>query len=196
MTWRRIGLDQAGILFEAAQRRIRQRDEGEENYVFIRDRSCVEEIQLRKLKSSGSGQLDEAVEESRMSKRLFDHIDLRVKNRAAAQQFYAQVLPAIGFKVDKSGEECGQFQPAGETPVEFFAFEEEADHKPNANRIAFWAESRAAVDEVARVVREAGGKNIEARIFVEYSPALRSVFSKILTQQVKSAAAKARPLVV
>jgi catechol 2,3-dioxygenase-like lactoylglutathione lyase family enzyme len=38
-----------------------------------------------------------------MNRRLFDHIDLRVKNRAAAQEFYAQILPAIGFRVDKSG---------------------------------------------------------------------------------------------
>ena len=84
-----------------------------------------------------------------MSGRLFDHIDLRVKNRKIAQRFYAQVLPAIGFKVDQSGKEWGQFQPAGKTPVPFFGFTEEPDHKPNGNRIAFWAESRAAVDGVS-----------------------------------------------
>ena len=44
-----------------------------------------------------------------MSKRLFDHIDLRVRDRKIAQRFYAQVLPAIGFKTDKSGEEYGLF---------------------------------------------------------------------------------------
>ena len=112
-----------------------------------------------------------------MSRRLFDHIDLRVKNREIAQRFYAQVLPAIGFKVDKSGEEWGQFQPAGKTPVEFFGFEEEADHKPNGNRIAFWAESRAAVDKVAEVVRKAGGKNVEGpELCVDYSPGYYAVF--------------------
>jgi predicted lactoylglutathione lyase len=112
-----------------------------------------------------------------MSKRLFDHIDLRVKNREIAQQFYAQVLPAIGFKADKSDEEYGQFQPPGKTPVEFFSFQEEADHKPNANRIAFWAESRAAVDKVAEVVRKAGGKNVEGpELCVDYSPGYYAVF--------------------
>jgi catechol 2,3-dioxygenase-like lactoylglutathione lyase family enzyme len=112
-----------------------------------------------------------------MSKRLFDHIDLRVRNREIAQRFYAQVLPAIGFKADKSDEEYGQFQPAGKTPVEFFCFQEEADHKPNANRIAFWAESRAAVDKVAEVVRKAGGKNVEGpELCVDYSPGYYAVF--------------------
>jgi catechol 2,3-dioxygenase-like lactoylglutathione lyase family enzyme len=112
-----------------------------------------------------------------MSSRLFDHIDLRVKNREVAQRFYAQVLPAIGFELDESGEEWGQFQPAGKTPVEFFGFTEEADHKPNGNRIAFWAESRAAVDKVAEVVRKAGGKNLEGpELWVDYSPGYYAVF--------------------
>ena len=95
-----------------------------------------------------------------MSRRLFDHIDLRVKNRKVAQRFYAQILPAIGVKLDKSGKEWGQFQPAGK-PVPFFGFTEEADHKPNENRIAFWADSREEVDRVAEIVRRAGGRNLE-----------------------------------
>jgi catechol 2,3-dioxygenase-like lactoylglutathione lyase family enzyme len=112
-----------------------------------------------------------------MSRRLFDHIDLRVRNREVAQRFYAQVLPAIGFELDESGEEWGQFQPSGKTPVEFFGFTEEADHKPNGNRIAFWAKSRAAVDKVAEVVRKAGGKNLEGpELCVDYSPGYYAVF--------------------
>jgi catechol 2,3-dioxygenase-like lactoylglutathione lyase family enzyme len=113
----------------------------------------------------------------RMSRRLFDHIDLRVKNRAVAQQFYAQVLPAIGFRIDKSGEKWGQFEAEGETGVDFFGFTEEADHQPNGNRIAFWAESRAAVDKVAEAVRKAGGKNLEGpELCVEYSPGYYAAF--------------------
>jgi catechol 2,3-dioxygenase-like lactoylglutathione lyase family enzyme len=112
-----------------------------------------------------------------MSKRLFDHIDLRVKNRAAAQKFYAQLLPALGFRVDKSGEEWGQFEAEGGKAVEFFGFTEEADHQPNGSRIAFWADSRAAVDEVAKVVRQAGGKNLEGpELCVDYSPGYYAVF--------------------
>jgi predicted enzyme related to lactoylglutathione lyase len=112
-----------------------------------------------------------------MSTRLFDHIDLRVNNRETAQQFYAQVLPAIGFGIDKSGERWGLFEAEGETAVGFFGFTEEADHQPNGNRIAFWAESRAAVDKVAEVVRRAGGKNLEGpELCVDYSPGYYAVF--------------------
>ena len=112
-----------------------------------------------------------------MNKRLFDHIDLRVKNRERAQRFYAQVLPAIGFRADKSGDEWGQFEAEGSGAVAFFGFTEEAGHHPNGNRIAFWAESREAVDKASEVVRLAGGKNIEGpELCVEYSPGYYAVF--------------------
>lgn len=112
-----------------------------------------------------------------MNKRLFDHIDLRVKNRAAAQRFYAQLLPAIGFRIDKSGDEWGLFSADGGKGVDFFGFTEEANHQPNGTRIAFWAESRDAVDKVAEVVRKAGGRNIEGpELCVDYSPGYYAVF--------------------
>jgi catechol 2,3-dioxygenase-like lactoylglutathione lyase family enzyme len=112
-----------------------------------------------------------------MSKRLFDHIDLRVRNRKAAQKFYAQILPAIGFAVDKSGEQWGLFEASGEKGVDFFGFTEETDHRPNGNRIAFWAESRAAIDNVTEVIRKAGGRNIEGpEVCLDYSPGYYAVF--------------------
>jgi len=112
-----------------------------------------------------------------MSRRLFDHIDLRVKNRAAAQKFYAQVLPAIGFRVDKSGDEWGLFEAEGGKAVDFFGFTEEADHRPSGSRIAFWAESREAVNKVADVVRKAGGRKIEGpELCIDYSPGYYAVF--------------------
>jgi catechol 2,3-dioxygenase-like lactoylglutathione lyase family enzyme len=112
-----------------------------------------------------------------MSRRLFDHIDLRVKNRETAQRFYGQVLPAIGFRVDKSGERWGVFEAKGGKAVDFFGFTEVSDHQPNGNRIAFWAESREALDKIGEVVRKAGGKNIEGPdLCVEYSPGYYAVF--------------------
>jgi catechol 2,3-dioxygenase-like lactoylglutathione lyase family enzyme len=112
-----------------------------------------------------------------MTTRLFDHIDLRVKNRKNAQRFYAQILPAIGFRVDKTGDEWGLFEAPGGNPVEFFGFTEDAGHVPNGSRIAFWATSREVVDEVAKVVRKAGGKNVEGpELCVDYSPGYYAVF--------------------
>jgi catechol 2,3-dioxygenase-like lactoylglutathione lyase family enzyme len=112
-----------------------------------------------------------------MSTRLFDHIDLRVKNRGAAQKFYAQILPAIGFLIDKSGEKWGLFEAEGSVAVAFFGFTEEQDHQPNGNRIAFWAPSREAVDRVAQIIRDAGAKNVEGpELCLEYSPGYYAVF--------------------
>lgn len=112
-----------------------------------------------------------------MSTRLFDHIDLRVKNREKAQRFYSKILPAIGFRIDKSGKKWGLFEAEDSVGVDFFGFEEEVDHQPNANRIAFWAPSREAVDKVADVVRQAGAKNIEGpELCVEYTPGYYAVF--------------------
>jgi catechol 2,3-dioxygenase-like lactoylglutathione lyase family enzyme len=112
-----------------------------------------------------------------MSTRLFDHIDLRVKNRESAQRFYAQVLPAIGFRVDKSGDKWGLFEADGELAVAFFGFTEERDHQPNGNRIAFWAESREGVDKVAEILRQAGAGNIEGpELCLDYSPGYYAVF--------------------
>ena len=112
-----------------------------------------------------------------MSTRLFDHIDLRVKNRETAQRFYEKLLPAIGFRVDKSGKEWGLFEAEGGKAVDFFGFTEDSDHRPNGSRIAFWAPSRAAVDKVAEVVRNAGGKKIEGpELCRDYSPGYYAVF--------------------
>ena len=90
-----------------------------------------------------------------MESRLFDHIDLRVRNRARAQEFFAKILPEIGFTLDKSAEDWGAFEKdGGGKPSEFFGFIEEANHRPNETRIAFWAETREQVDRVAKIVRE------------------------------------------
>jgi catechol 2,3-dioxygenase-like lactoylglutathione lyase family enzyme len=113
-----------------------------------------------------------------MKARFFDHIDLRVSDRTRAQHFFSQLLPALGFTRDQSGDEWGAFD-TGVTgkPTEFFGFTEDASHRPNETRIAFWADSPAEVDQVAKVVRQAGGKNIEGpKIWPEYSPGYYALF--------------------
>ena len=112
-------------------------------------------------------------------RRYFDHIDLRVKNRAIAQKFYSQILPAIGFTSDESGNVWGAFQvpEPGGAAREFFGFTEDPDHRPNESRIAFWADTRAEVDRIAEVVRNAGGRNIEGpQIWTEYTPGYYAFF--------------------
>ena len=101
-----------------------------------------------------------------------------MRNRARAQEFFAKILPEIGFTLDKSAEEWGAFEKDGEgNPAEFFAFDEDANHRPNETRIAFWAETREQIDRVAKIVREAGGQNLEGpQIWREYSPGYYALF--------------------
>src|SRR6186713_1533713 len=112
-----------------------------------------------------------------MKTRRFDHIDLRVKDMAAAQRFYGQLLPALGFSVASGDEELRTYQRPGEGPEEFFCFEKGMDHRPNENRIAFWAESRAEVDRLTEIVRRAGALKLEGpEVCLGYSPGYYAVF--------------------
>ncbi len=113
-----------------------------------------------------------------MSQRRFDHIDLRVKDHAIAQNFYKKILPALGFTLDKSDKEWGTFYAENDgVPTEFFGFTEDKNHRPNETRIAFWADSREEVDRIAKVVREAGGGVPEGpQVWPEYSPGYYAFF--------------------
>jgi catechol 2,3-dioxygenase-like lactoylglutathione lyase family enzyme len=93
--------------------------------------------------------------------RIFDHVDLRVVSLASAGSFYRAILPILGFSVRVDIEGWLQFEAGGEGPGEFFGVTEDSRHKPNANRIAFWADSIAKVDELSHLLPAMGGVNIE-----------------------------------
>lgn len=113
-----------------------------------------------------------------MKQRRFDHIDLRVKDRAIAQKFYAKILPALGFTREKSDEEWGTFYAETKgVPTEFFGFTEDKNHQPNETRIAFWADTREEVNSFAEIVRGAGARNLEGpQLWKEYSPGYYALF--------------------
>ncbi len=104
-------------------------------------------------------------------KRFLDHIDLRVKDRTRAEPFYRQLLPALGLTVERSDSHWCTFYEPGAGAVSFFGFTEDRQHQPNETRIAFWAESRAEVDRLAELVRQAGAQNIDGpALEPDYSP--------------------------
>src|SRR6476646_3210280 len=113
-----------------------------------------------------------------MKTRRLDHIDLRVRNLKRAHDFYGQLLPALGFSVERSDAEWATFYSPGKSaPGDFFGFTEDTDHRPNGTRIAFWAETRAEVDRLAALAREAGAQNIEGpELCVEYTPGYYAAF--------------------
>jgi catechol 2,3-dioxygenase-like lactoylglutathione lyase family enzyme len=113
-----------------------------------------------------------------MKARYLDHLDLRVKNFSEARAFYGRLLPALGFTGDRSDSDWGTFYSVGgDRSSAFFGFTADAQHQPNGNRIAFWADTRSEVDEIAELVRAIGGRNIEGpEICAEYSPGYYAVF--------------------
>lgn len=111
-------------------------------------------------------------------KNPYQHIDLRVNDHDQAWTFYSKILPAVGFETGNLGTTFSGFDADGTPPSQaWFGFTEDKEHRPNANRIAFWAESRERVDEIARLLREAGARNISGpRACPEYTPTYYAVF--------------------
>lgn len=108
----------------------------------------------------------------------YQHIDLRVNDLERAWEFYAKILPAIGFAQGWRGENFRGFDAVGTLPDQaWFGFTEDKQHRANANRISFWAESRAKVDEIGRVLEQAGATDISGpRACPEYSATYYAVF--------------------
>jgi len=107
-------------------------------------------------------------------KRHFDHIDLRVPRLADVVAFYETLLPALGFSQRVAVEGWLQFEASGETATEFFGVTESPAHIPNENRVAFWAETPAEVDRIAKVAARIGARNLEGPI--DYEPGYYAVF--------------------
>ena len=120
----------------------------------------------------------EAIENHKMKTRCFDHIDLRVTNMETAGEFYGKILPQLGFVHESPGDDYYTFYAGGgERPLEFFCFSEDKNHRPNGTRIAFWADTREEVDQISKLVRDAGGKNLEGpEVCEDYSPGYYAFF--------------------
>jgi catechol 2,3-dioxygenase-like lactoylglutathione lyase family enzyme len=84
---------------------------------------------------------------------ILDHVDVRVRDRAAATTFYDAFLPMLGA-IKREGDEFTTWRipPAGgaldDAPDNFGIFEDRA-HLASATRIAFKAASRPDVDAIA-----------------------------------------------
>lgn len=119
-----------------------------------------------------------AIKNHKMKTRCFDHIDLRVTNMEAATEFYAKILPQLGFVHESPGDDYYTFYAGGgERPLEFFCLSEDKNHRPNGTRIAFWADTREEVDQISKLVRDAGGKNLEGpEVCEDYSPGYYAFF--------------------
>ncbi len=107
----------------------------------------------------------------------FDHIDLRVPDLKAAEPSYRCLLPRLGFRTEEKVEGWLQFVVGdGTHSPPFFGVTEDANHRPNANRIACRAASTQEVNDLAAFIRELGACNIEGPCFETEAETYYAVF--------------------
>ena len=107
----------------------------------------------------------------------FGHIDLRVADIEAAQAFYEALLPELGFTVRYHGDVWKAWATTDPLPsTAYFGITEEAGHAANSNRIAFWVGSRAEVERLAEVVRQAGAAELSGPKEMPYGPGYYAIF--------------------
>lgn len=103
---------------------------------------------------------------------LFDHVDLRVSDFANVRRLYDSLLPAMGYsEIGEDDETITYYRPGGRRSAPFFGINVDRAHRPNGCRIALYAPSRAEVDRLSAVAREAGATAFEPpALIAEYSP--------------------------
>ena len=101
----------------------------------------------------------------------FGHVDLRVRDLAAAVAFYEAWLPALGFTARYDSPEWKVFAVPAELPgAAYIALVESPGHVANESRIAFWAADRAEVDRVARLAAAPGARELSGPKEMPYGP--------------------------
>jgi catechol 2,3-dioxygenase-like lactoylglutathione lyase family enzyme len=97
---------------------------------------------------------------------ILSHVDLRVRDRAKAAEFYDALLNVLGATRDQ-GKSFTTWQiPPPDAPddweaEEWFGITEDPQMTPGSTRVAFDAPSRGTVDAIATYLPAIGAKNIE-----------------------------------
>jgi predicted lactoylglutathione lyase len=109
---------------------------------------------------------------------LFDHVDLRVSDLAKTRRLYDALLPAMGFsRIAADDQTICYYQPAEDRSIPFLALDCNPSHIANGTRLALRASSRAEVDRLASIAREAGATAFEPpHVCVEYTPFYYATF--------------------
>ena len=93
---------------------------------------------------------------------ILDHVDLRVRDRAAATQFYDALLSVLGAVRSESADfTTWRIAASGEDPSDSFGITQDPDHVPGTVRVAFRAQTRESVDRIVALLPTIGGRNLE-----------------------------------
>lgn len=107
----------------------------------------------------------------------FGHVDLRVASMEDALAFYEALLPELGFTLRFHGPEWKVWATEEPLPAAaYFGIVEDAGHRPNASRIAFWTDSAEEVERLAAAARDAGALEVSGPKQMPYSPGYYAVF--------------------
>jgi predicted lactoylglutathione lyase len=109
---------------------------------------------------------------------LFSHVDMRVSDAAAVRPFYDALMSLFDTEpTTVRAARYGYTRRYGAVRADFFNIFEDPEARPTQTRIAFAAPNRAFIDQVALVVREHGGRNIEGpALLKEAHPTFYAVF--------------------
>jgi catechol 2,3-dioxygenase-like lactoylglutathione lyase family enzyme len=109
---------------------------------------------------------------------LYDHADLRVCDLAKARGLYDALLPALGCsRIESDGDSVCYYRPGPERWAPFFGLVLDPLHRPNGTRLALRAGSRAEVERLAAIARDAGAAAFEApHLCEEYTPSYYAAF--------------------
>jgi catechol-2,3-dioxygenase len=109
---------------------------------------------------------------------LFDHVDMRVRDLALVRPMYDRLLGEMGFTKHNADDESIGYHRPDETGAEpFLWLIEEPGHLPAETRVAFAAPTRADVDRLSQIAREAGARAFEApQLVTDYGPTYYAAF--------------------
>ena len=112
-------------------------------------------------------------------KRLFSHVDVRVRDRDRATAFYDALFAPLGMKPDvgRTFTVYPLDAAAPDAEQEWFGFTEDGKMTAGSTRLSFYAESRDVVDRVAAAARAAGARAVEGpALEPQYGPTYYAVF--------------------
>ncbi len=97
---------------------------------------------------------------------LLSHVDVRVRDRAQAAEFYDALLSVLGAVKDvgktfTTWSVVPPDAPEDDEPREWFGITEDPAMTPGPARVAFDAPSRGTVDAIATILPAIGARNIE-----------------------------------
>lgn len=97
---------------------------------------------------------------------ILSHVDLRVRDRKKATEFYDAILNLLGAVKDEGPTFTTWSIPPPDAPAdweatEWFGITEDPEMVPGPARIAFDAPSRGTIDAIAVYLPAIGARNIE-----------------------------------